>query len=160
MPLHYIIDGYNLLNNRGFLAIAKPFKNPRQELLIFIKMKLGAKNKITVVFDGYTGSTQERPDEQGITVIFSCDISADDKIKNILEATAKNTLRQTIVVSNDREVLSFAKLSGAAILKIEELLAPKRAGRQAAGPEAESKPGLNYTDIARINEELKRIWLK
>lgn len=157
MPLHYIIDGYNLLNNRSFLTAARPSKNPRQEMLAFVKIKLGSKNKISVVFDGYPGATQELPEEPGITVIFSRDISADEKIKNMLEAGAKNALRQTIVISNDREILSFAKLSGANTMQIEDFTAPKTTVKK-HGPEP--KAGLGYTDIARINEELKKIWLK
>ena len=158
MPLHYIIDGYNILNNPLFIRAVKPPENSRQGLIDFIKIKKNQKNKITVVFDGYPDILHERLDEPGMNIVFSRDKSADDEIKNILEASARP--KDAIVISNDREILSFAKSMGARFLKVEEFVDPDSGKKHRQIKDAETKPGLNFTEISRINNELRKIWLK
>lgn len=157
MPLHYIIDGYNLLKNRAFLSEVKPRQNPRRELIDFIRRKVSPKNKVTVVFDGYPDSLREQLDEPGVTVIFSRDISADDKIRKILEAEPAKNLKETIVISNDRQILSCAGMTGAGSSQVEEFVAP--AARRIR-KHNEPKTELSYTETAKINNELKKLWLK
>ena len=157
MSLQYVIDGYNLIRHRAFKGCSRS-KNERHGLLEFIRSKRpcgSRKNRVTVVFDGYSG--EGRAQEEDIEIIFSCDISADEKIRRILEAGPKN--RNVVVVSDDRQVREFCRLYNATALGVEEFLAPKE--RRAAGNGAESaKPELTFSQMEKINRELKNLWLK
>jgi len=157
MSLRYIIDGYNLIRHRAYQGRSQS-KDERRGLLEFIRTRRpcgSRKNRVTVVFDGYSG--ERRAPDTDIEVIFSCDISADDRIRRLLEAGPKD--KSVVVVSDDRQVREFCRLYGATALGVEEFLAPKE-GRVSA-KEAESvKPELSSSQMRRINQELKDLWLK
>src|SRR3989338_7000094 len=124
MSLHYIIDGYNIINHPLFTRLLKSPLNPRATLLLLIRKKRltgSLKNKVTVVFDGYPDANQTVLDEPDITVIFSRKVSADEKINLLIEETANRKI--IIVVSNDREIQYSAKSLGAKVLGIDEFFA-------------------------------------
>lgn len=157
MSLHFIIDGYNLIKHRSFIAPAG-IHDSRFALIQFLRTEKpcgSPKNKVTIVFDGYSGDFSLRDIE--FEVIFSCDTSADEKIKKMIEnAVAPKSL---VVVSDDRQIRDFARLSAVATLKIEQFLEPplKKSGFKKSGQE---KTPLSYSATHKINEELKKIWLK
>jgi hypothetical protein len=157
MSLHFIIDGYNLIKHRSFIAPAG-IHDSRFALIQFLRTEKpcgSPKNKVTIVFDGYSGDFSLRDIE--FEVIFSCDTSADEKIKKLVEnSVAPGSL---VVVSDDRQIRDFARLCSVATLKVEEFLKPppKKRGFQKAGQE---KAVLSYSAAHKINEELKKIWLK
>jgi len=70
--------------------------------------------------------------------------------------------KNTVVVSDDREISLFARHCGVKAMSVEEFIRPPRsqAGRGQDSAAGEAKQGLNYTQQARINEELKKLWLK
>jgi len=159
MSLRYIIDGYNLINHPLFARSHKRIKYPQLALLEFIRSKnlTGSyKNKVTVVFDGYLDLPQHKESDFEIKVLFSGQETADEKIKKMLEGSSN--CRTTVVVSDDREIKFFAKLSGARAMNIEEFAGP-RAGSVDKARET-VKPGLNYSQVNKINQELSKIWLK
>jgi len=140
----------------------KRIKDPRFALLKFIKIhKLtgSAKNRIFVVFDGYyADSLRLKQGFAEVNIIFSCQKSADEIIKDLVEKADKPG--NIIVVSDDKEVKLFSRVLGAKVIGVEEFILPKAARNQ---PEKEReciKAELNYTQRQRINEELKKIWLK
>lgn len=111
-----------------------------------------------MVFDGYPPADfRPAKDFCGIEVIFSRDVSADEKIKAMLEK-AKDC-RQIIVVSDDREIKFFARTSHAKSLGIGDFI-------KAGNPDVKTrksdslKPELSYTQISKINQELENLWLK
>jgi predicted RNA-binding protein with PIN domain len=113
------------------------------------------KNKIIVVFDGfpdirYPGSGTE------IGVVFSRKESADEKIKRIVaeSGNAKNI----VVVSDDKEIKFFTTSYGARVEGVEEFFNCKEKTKEKKNESF--KPELTYTEMHRINEELRRIWLK
>ena len=178
MSLLYIIDAYNTINHNTFRAIRKKInpvrnteafkkenkisngvKDPQRALLDFIKnRRLGrnSKSKITVVFDGYPKVAAQKLDETDIDVVFSKEETADARIKMMVEAS-KNP-KNIVVVSDDREIKLFIKSIGASSIGVEEFINPEEKSQRKK--EDLIKPELNYSQISKINQELKALWLK
>lgn len=165
MPLQYVIDGYNIINNPSFARVCRKTTNPRESLIGFIKTnKLcgSLKNKVVLVFDGYPKNASSRHDYGvNIEVIFSGEESADDKIKRMFDKL--KAPKNTIVVTDDREIRFFVRSSGAGVRSVEEFIHPAIAcTRNISGRDSEketSKQELNYSQIKKINQELKNLWL-
>lgn len=156
MSLHYILDGYNVIN-LAFPENSGKLKTSREKLLEFIRKQRpqgSLKNKITVVFDGkgdfLPENTQSLPE-----VIFTRNETADDKIKKIVEG-AKNP-KELVVVSNDRDITLFSRRLGAKIQSVEEFLASKRKARAKASDDIKNIPA---SAEFKITEELRKKWLK
>ncbi len=160
MPLHYVIDAYNIINHTAFIPARKKIKDPQKTLIEFIKdRKSGrkSKNQFTVVFDGYPKIAAYNLDEADINIIFSKEETADAKIKRMVEAS--KSPKNIVVVSDDREIGFFIRSVGASSMSVEEFVGP-REERQQIKKEDLIKTELNYSQISRINQELKNIWLK
>jgi hypothetical protein len=157
MSLHFIIDGYNLVKHRCF--ISPPGIHDRRFALIqFLRINKpcgSQKNKVTVIFDGYSNDSSLSGLE--FEVIFSCEDSADERIKKMIEIDPLP--KSLVVISDDRQIRDFSRLCGVASLGIEEFLNPpsKKSGSRKADQE---KTPLSYSAAHKINEELKRLWLK
>lgn len=156
MSLQYVIDGYNITNHPAFKQKNSKSYNCQEALIKLIRIKkLCGKNKPTIVFDGY-------PHEPGfsggedIDVIFSRKESADEKIKRIVESYGNP--RNIVVVSDDNEVKFFAKSAGAKIVSVEDFINPQPKAQRRKEASAESE--LSYSEIEKINKELRNIWLK
>jgi predicted RNA-binding protein with PIN domain len=163
MSLQYIIDGYNVIHHATFTQQAnKKTQNPRFALLELIKRNRltgSVKNKVTLVFDGYpnlqeTGTLDDYADT--VNVIFSRKEVADNRIKKILEDLPNP--KNAVVVSDDKEIRFFAKSLRANVIGVKEFI-----GRQEKVPE-DKKDGLEseltYSQMHKINQELRKIWLK
>jgi predicted RNA-binding protein with PIN domain len=158
MSLQYIIDGYNLIRHRSFRP-SKKIKEPRFALLSFIRGERlcgSLKNKITIVFDGYCDVEGLNEFDPGINVVFSCDESADERIKKIL-AGARNP-KELVVISDDREIASFTKDFMAAHMGIEQFINSKRNKYRVCGPDLGDLK-LSNTQMYEINKELRKKWL-
>ncbi len=157
MPLHYIIDGYNLIKHRCFTPSSN-IHDPRFALIQFLRKEKpcgSPKNKVTILFDGYSGDLSLRGLE--FEVIFSCEASADERIKKIVESAS--IPKNLVVVSDDRQIRDFVKLCGAVSLRVEEFLnfsRKKVSSRAVDLPKAE----LGGNAARKINDELRKIWLK
>ena len=170
MSLHYIIDGYNLINHPLFAQVSKKSPDSRLALLEFISIKKpcgSPKNKVSLVFDGYPPDIYKtRYAYPGIDVIFSKSLTADEKIKAMLEKALN--CRVIVVVSDDKEIKFFARATGARATGIEEFINSAVPDITALDrkknfktPKSESlKPELTYVQINKINKELKNLWLK
>jgi len=139
------------------MRTTKAVKDPKGALLELLKIKkLMQKNTVMVVFDGFSGSLSGEGRESGNTnIIYSCSVSADEKIRRMLEG-AKNPAN-IVVVSDDKEVKLSARINRARSMGIEEFLAaPKpRPNRKEGLPEAE----LSAQECRKINDELEKLWL-
>jgi hypothetical protein len=121
---------------------------------------------VTVVFDGYPKYTGEKIDVADISVIFSRQDSADEKIKKIVENSGD--FKNTVVVSDDKEIRFFVKSIGAKVKGVEEFINPsnlpqvrfKRKGRLKGSEGDFPELELTYSQMQKINEELRKIWLK
>jgi predicted RNA-binding protein with PIN domain len=159
MSLQYIIDGNNVLHNPDFTR-PKHSRDARLALADFIMMhKLtgSVKNKVSIVFDGYPGTAQPGDGlSQNIEIIFSRKETADQTIKRILEKAA-NT-KNILTVSDDKEIIIFTRLIGARSLGVKDFIRRKdRLNRTQTIP---LKPELTYTQMHKINQELRKIWLE
>lgn len=93
-------------------------------------------------------------DDGNIKVIFSRNESADLRIKKIAELVSNP--KNLIVVSDDKEISIFIKSCGAKSISVEEFLGSKdKAGKLLPLSEEE----LTYSQMHKINEELKKLWL-
>jgi len=158
MSLQYIIDGYNIIHNINFAQGHKKMKDSKAALLEFIKTKRltgSTRNKITVVFDGYADEKDLKNVYPEVEIIFSCHETADQRIKRMLEKSAN--YKNTVVVSDDKEIKFFAKAAGARWMNIAEFTQRKQNPAYLARDTL--KPELTYHQMQQINKELKKIWL-
>jgi len=158
MSLQYIVDGCNIIKQRAFARNAKTSCDLRNALLPFIKnnhLTGSQKNSIEIVFDGYP-DVFLRGNMPKDEVIFSGDISADEKIIKLLEKSSRR--KDTIVVSDDRGLRFLARSLGAKVMGVEDFILPKEKAPERKREEAE--PELTFTQKHAINEELRKIWLK
>ena len=158
MSLQYIIDGYNITNHPKFAKqIPKRFSDFRSALVQLIKTKKSSSphNKFWVIFDGYPGESLDNQDKGNIMVIFSRRESADERIKKLVELIPNP--RNVVVVSDDKEIRFFARSCRAKVESAEDFLAleDKTSHKRGEAPEAE----ISYTQMHKINEELKKLWL-
>ena len=163
MSLQYVIDGYNLLNHQLLSKSRKSnTSDPAKIILSFIKEKNltgSRKNKIILVFDGYPKTGSFEPNDPGITLLFSRSISADEKIKKIVEGSANRKI--LLVVSDDKEIQFLVKSLGARALAIVDFVGLE--DNQALRSKKEKEPTkteLSYSQMHKINQELSKIWLK
>jgi len=119
-------------------------------------LRKNSRNKFTVVFDGYPKVAEQKLDEADIDVVFSQEETADAWIKRMVEAS-KNP-KNIAVVSDDREIMFFIKSIGARSVAVEEFINPE--GKPQRKKDDLIKPELNYSQINKINHELKALWLK
>ena len=155
MSLHFVIDGYNLIKQTSILNKIN-LEDSREALIRFLKIsRPQGNNPVTVVFDGIEGGFYCR-DISGIEVIFSSHQSADDKIKRMVERSPNP--KNMVVVTNDREIRSFAELHRAQIKKVEEFLA--KLNPKSANPRSDDNKALSPQKASEITEEMKKIWLK
>lgn len=162
MPPHFVIDGYNLIKQTTVLNKIN-LEDSREALIRFLKIsRPQGNNPVTVVFDGIEGGFYCR-DISGIEVIFSSHQSADDKIKRMVERSPNP--KNMVVVTNDREIRSFARLYQAQVKKVEEFLAKfnpleTARARQAGGRPYDDNKTLSPQKAGEITEEMKKLWLK
>jgi predicted RNA-binding protein with PIN domain len=159
MSLHYILDGYNIIKQSDF-ASRKVLKDAREDLIRFIIEKKpcgSANNKVSVVFDGTAdGFNFYRTESKFPEVIFSHNCSADTKIKKMVEASGNP--RRIVVVSDDKEIKFFVKSCAAQCMDVAAFVDK---GLPVPKPRRDPpKIELSYSQAARINEELAKIWLK
>jgi len=128
-------------------------------LIDFIKTKRPCgnlkANRAILVFDGYGGLPLERGNV-GVEVIFSREETADNYIKRLLEASGNP--KNILVVSDDKEVRFYAKDAGAGPLSVDEFVMPKPKAKDKY--DSDLKAELTYSEVDKINRELKKIWLE
>lgn len=114
MPIHLIIDGYNLLGVRGGL---RGDVEARREALIreLVGYRQRKGHPITVVFDGWrSGHPVERSEwREGIEVVYSRQgEQADVVVKRLAEKYGSDCA----VVSSDHEIGNYARAHGSTVL--------------------------------------------
>ncbi|MCM8799818.1 MAG: NYN domain-containing protein [Candidatus Omnitrophica bacterium] len=159
MSLHYILDGYNLIKNSQFKKI-KILKDARTSLIRFLISKDPLnykKNKITVVFDGSKDFSKNTISSKDIEVVFTTDESADDWIKRAIKNS--KSPQTTLIVTDDKEIVSFAKFYYIQAMGIDDFF-KKIYPQEKKAKQDLIKAELSYDEIKKINEELKKLWLK
>ena len=113
-------------------------------------------NRVWVVFDGYSDSSLDNLKGNNLNIIFSCNQSADERIKKILELS--DNAKNVVVVSDDKEIIFFAKGFRARAMSVEEFIENGIKPKMIRRDLGESKIGFNA--MQKINEELRKLWLK
>jgi len=155
MSLHYILDGYNIINQVHFAR--SKLKDGRNSLIRFIEKfrPHGSRNnEVTVVFDGNRNNFSSLPHSE-IKVVFSSTESADEWIMGYIERVSHP--KQFVVVSDDREIKFFVRALGAKVLSVKGFMS--RVKRKSSSTEREKKP-LSPDKVYKITKELEEIWLK
>ena len=159
MALHYILDGYNVINKTAFLN-HKKLRDARDALLSFIdtyRPQGSFNNRITVVFDGKEGIAgfAHRYDS---CVVFTKNESADTRIKSLVDKSSN--AKNIIVVSDDKDIIFYCRYQGAKILPVDDFI--KKAHKKTKSNKAKGAElfELSVLDRKKINDELKKIWLK
>lgn len=118
MPLHLIIDGYNLLGRvRG---LSGDIEAARESLLQTLAAYRHRKNHpITVVFDGWQQGqpSEHREHRTGVEVMYS---KRGERADQVIQRLAREYGGDCAVVSSDREVARSAQVSGALVLGAQE----------------------------------------
>lgn len=130
------------------------------ELIKRSNLSGSARNKTTVVFDGFPdqelqSSLENYRDE--FEIIFSRGQSADQRIRDITEGSSNP--KTVVVVSDDKQIIFYIRACKARGMSVKEFL------REEGGPKKakESDSGelkVNYSQMQKINQELKDLWLK
>lgn len=109
--LHYIIDGYNLIHAIPPLkkTLSHNGETARELLIHSVSQMTHRKNfRCTIVFDGVAlQNTNKQSSHAPVHVLFSSPLSADAKIKHMIEHSKHRAL--LVIVSSDRDILTYAK---------------------------------------------------
>lgn len=114
---HYIIDGNNLLGKERLLSqLQKRDKQLSREKLAFMLSRyFGIKRAaVSLHFDGFE---KEVIKVSNIKIIYSGNLSADEKIKKEIE-NSKNP-RNIVLVTSDSNLMEFGKVCSCQSIKCE-----------------------------------------
>ena len=114
----YIIDGNNLIGKLPSLKMSqiKDKQGSREKLAYMIDNYFSQKNaKVYLHFDGHP---KEPIIINNASIIYSENLSADDKIKNQV-GKSKNP-RNIIVVTSDNSLAEYSRVCSSTVIKCEE----------------------------------------
>ena len=168
MSIHFLIDGYNVINRVGSLKDLPTLKDARISLVKLIQSRLpksGKKYQVTIVFDGRDDidCLFSNQNKGPIKIIFSKGESADETIKRIVEGCANP--REMVVVTDDKAIIFFTRSLGAKVMFIKEFLGQeqRQSYKKVLRQREQRDAGLVKIELTSqqqevINEELKRFW--
>jgi predicted RNA-binding protein with PIN domain len=142
--------------------VNRPLEEARQGLLLWLtaaRPQGSARNKVTVVFDGKSEHLSFPPASGEIRVVFTCQESADDYIKRLVEESGDP--KKFVVISDDKDIKLYVRALGAGVLSVREFAADlfqRKAGGVKAKPSAGSTKYITVTQANKINSELERVW--
>ena len=166
MSLHFLIDGYNVINRCNLFKDSSILQESREALLRMIKdnrLTGSSNNRVTVVFDGKNAGVLKKKMKVGlIDVIFSQNESADETIKKMV-VSCRNP-KQMVLVSDDKSIILAVRMHGAKVISVNEFVFKgNRSFRAQKSKKAsqmhEKKPGLAFWQQQVINRELKKLWV-
>ena len=165
MSLHYILDGYNIIQSGpDELLSSGTLQGKREFLLSLLKTFLNngaAGMKVTVVLDGpeslpFFGSEPSLSNYCGVRVVFSEGRSADSRIEELV-GKLSNT-GETVVVTNDRGLRRLIAGSGVRFMGVEEFV--RKILPEAGAGRFNNALDMQDSAAEKINKELKDLWLK
>ncbi|MEW5758433.1 MAG: NYN domain-containing protein [Candidatus Omnitrophota bacterium] len=157
MSLHFILDGYNIIRRIPKLD-SDNLRQSRKNLVDFIikyQPQGSSRNGLTIVFDGKADILYHK-DVSNIRIIFSEGESADDLIVSIILKSVNK--KNICLVSDDRGLISRIDGLGVKVYSVSDFVS--RTGVFKKNKLAQdNKSILGYSQIEKINRELKGIWL-
>jgi len=144
------------------MAEQKTIRAARENLLQYLEEENfcgSPNNQLTVVFDGQPGIWYPKK-ASAIKVVFSSAETADELIKRMVaEANNKKSL---YVITDDKALGQGVRGLGAKTLRIKDFFGrinSKQSSRQAAKASGQEKD-ISKVNEFKINDELKKIWMK
>jgi hypothetical protein len=114
----YFIDGNNLIGKIKSVAnIHAKDKQASREKIAYLVDRYFTNKKI-IVFLHFDGFENRKIKVNTIKIVYSENLSADEKIKKQIELEKNN--RNTVVVSSDNGIKDFAKVCGCNIILSED----------------------------------------
>lgn len=159
MALHYILDGYNIINKISYLK-NKKLGEARTALIEFIGIYRphgSPRNQITLVFDGSNEVSYEFKCVHDVQVVFTKNESADDFIKTYVDNC--KSVSSICIVTDDKDIRLYCRSSGTTLMDVSDFMKKglKTKRKKSAGvTDFKISPG----DSIKITEELKSVWLK
>lgn len=159
MSLHFIIDGYNLIKQTPGLNKSS-LEGSRASLIQFIKVSRpqgSQNNRVTIVFDGQANVSMSWPayQDSGIRIIFSQGMSADERIKELVESAGNP--KNIVVVTNDRDIQVCVRRLQARIKTVQEFTNTFKA--LPTNNCSQNRLNLSAQAAAKITDEMKKLWL-
>jgi len=152
MPIHLIIDGYNLLGVRG--GLRGDVEARREQLirdLAGYRQRKG--HPVTVVFDGWrSGRPIERAEwREGIQVVFS---KHGEQADAVVKRFAALYGAGCAVVTSDHEIVNFARAQGSQVLTAGEF--ETRLQMSGARPAARKRAAEEEEDSNPVRRDQKK----
>jgi predicted RNA-binding protein with PIN domain len=125
MPMHLIVDGYNVLAGAG--SLSGHLESARDRLVHDLAAYRHRKHHaITVVFDGWQqGRPSERREHRaGVEVIYS---KRGERADQVIQRLAREYGTDCAVVSSDHEIVNAARAHGAFVMGSQEFASKLRA---------------------------------
>lgn len=100
--------------------------------------------------------------DTSISCVYSGDKTADERIKEIVEA--RDNRRNVVVVSDDKEIMYFARAAHCTAMSVEEFLCKnvdaKIMKKRQDASSKDLSDIISYSEMSKINKELREKWLK
>jgi predicted RNA-binding protein with PIN domain len=130
MPMHLIVDGYNLLGVSSAPRSETARESLLQELAAY-RYRKG--HPVTVVFDGWLQGypVEHREYRAGVQVIYS---RRGEKADQVIQRLAREYGADCAVVSSDHEIAAAARATGATVMSAQLFKTKLAPSGLAAGP--------------------------
>lgn len=151
MPMHLIIDGYNLLavTAPGGAVQSRLSEMAREVLLRDLAAYRQRKGHVmTVVFDGWQQGhpVEGREHRSGVQVVYS---RRGEKADQVIQRLAREYGGDCAIVSSDREIVNHARAYGAFVMGAAEFAARLRATSRVGG-------GIAGKELDRDDDDLPK----
>lgn len=162
--MHIIIDGYNCIFAVPELEQVldrESMEMAREALVTMLSRHKGAgRQEFTVVFDGRAEEGEhpgpaERQIREGINVLFSKGVSADEDIIGIINSSSNP--RDMCIVTSDNGIIRAARASGCRIAKPDEFYKEIAPSSKKKGKSPHAEPTVKYHGPAESEVDY---WLK
>ena len=156
--LHFIVDGYNLINKIEKLnkLSLKGKRDAFLSLLADYKARISLRNKITVVFDGKREVFHPAVKNSYLDVIFSKGQDADSLIRTMIDEKVNS--KSLVIVTDDNEILYYAKSRRIRHKSAKGFLEQINRKRNTSRQDEDFK--IDFKQAYKINEELRKVWMK
>jgi len=160
MPLHIIIDGYNVIRRSKQLSLLdlQDIQEGREALQnILAEYRKSKGHRITIVFDGTNAMSSDSQHRRfrGIEILFSRHGETADTVIKRMAAREKESV---LVVSSDRDIISFVESVGSATIgsrMFEDKILRALYGRESGG--SEDSPDTGWVPTTRKKGPSRRL---
>ncbi len=155
MSLHYLIDGYNLIQSKPD-RFPDSIRDARSRLIKAIEKNRpqgSFKNRITVFFDGQPGVSS--PPEKKVKVIYTKGAEADDYI--VREVLQSKRPAEMMAVTDDKPLRKKVSAAGGNYMPLDDFIIRLFPHKKKA-PSIETEKNISPQQKEEITGELKEKW--